>query len=73
MKDWADQDQAEYRQCEAEAADIQSQIQDREHAYERGDITWAEYQSWEFDYGPLDVGAEHDLSESVETLDTPPF
>ena len=46
-------ERAEYQQCEAEAADIASQIQAREHAYECGFITWHEYETWEFDYGPL--------------------
>ena len=47
----------EVQQLQAETADIQSQMQDRENAYERGDITSDEYQSWEFDYGPLDPAA----------------
>ena len=47
----------EVQQVQAETFDIQSQMQAREDAYERGDITWDEYQSWEFDYGPLDPDA----------------
>lgn len=42
----------DYRQCQAEHADIEAQLDARECAMERGDITIEEYRNWQFDYGP---------------------
>lgn len=71
--DWTAEAWAEYQQCEAEAADIASQLQDRENAYEGGRITWDQYRNWEFDYGPLDGAEPDDYSTPGEISDQAPF
>lgn len=50
--DRTDTEGAEYRVCEADAADLGGQTLAREAAYERGEITREEYDNWEYDYSP---------------------
>lgn len=79
--DWTGEEWAEYQRCEADAIDIQSQMQNREYAYERGDITWDEYQNWEFDSWEFDYGPSDDAAPKLKpfeppvekSLDDPPF
>lgn len=46
-------DRADFQQCEAEYRDIGDQMAYREAAFERGEITEAEYRNWVYDFGDL--------------------
>lgn len=60
---WTDAEWAEYSACEADYQDLQSQMQDRENAYERDDITEEQYRNWEYDYGPRTGSDDADTVE----------